>query len=67
MKTNFEIVNKGTVLAFYPISDTAKQWTDENLDLEPWQWWGDCFVLDHTPARAIIEAIDYELGGIVFK
>ena len=30
-----------------PKSDRAKEWVDENVGLEPWQWLGDSFAVDH--------------------
>ena len=30
-----------------PKSENARQWVDENVHLEPWQWLGDSFAVDH--------------------
>ena len=30
-----------------PKSQRAKEWVEENVGLEPWQWLGDSFSVDH--------------------
>ena len=30
-----------------PKSQQAKEWVKENVELEPWQWMGDSFSVDH--------------------
>jgi len=30
-----------------PKSQQAKEWVEENVGLEPWQWLGDSFSVDH--------------------
>ena len=30
-----------------PKSQQAKEWVKENVGLEPWQWMGDSFSVDH--------------------
>jgi hypothetical protein len=63
-KTNFLVTDEGTVVLITPVSDRARQWVDENLSIEPWQWLGDGFGVEHRYANDIIEAISEELGGI---
>lgn len=46
-----------TVWSFLPVSDFAKQWIDLNVQTEPWQWSGDAFVVDHRPAKALLDYI----------
>jgi hypothetical protein len=28
-------------------SQQAKEWVEENVGLEPWQWLGNSFIVDH--------------------
>jgi hypothetical protein len=63
-QVNFMVSDEGTVVFITPISETARQWVDENLSLEPWQWLGEGFGIEHRYADEIIQAMAEELGGI---
>jgi hypothetical protein len=63
-KTNFLITDEGTVVLITPVSNEARQWVDENLSIEPWQWLGDGFGVEHRYASDILEAISEEMGGV---
>jgi len=47
----------GTVWTFNPISERAKQWFDENVQSESWQWLGSSLVVDHRWAADLIRGI----------
>jgi hypothetical protein len=38
------ISNEGTVWVFNPLTPAAKDWFDENVESEPWQWLGTSLV-----------------------
>jgi hypothetical protein len=42
--------NDGTVFVFCPLTDRAKDWLEENVEIEPWQWFGSAFVVEHRYA-----------------
>jgi hypothetical protein len=63
-QVNFMVSDEETVVFITPISETARQWVDENLSLEPWQWLGEGFGIEHRYADEIIQAMAEELGGI---
>jgi len=45
--TDVQITNHGTMFFFWPKNDKARQWVDENIPLESWQWHGDeAFAVD---------------------
>jgi hypothetical protein len=39
--------NEGTVFVFCPLTSEAKEWIDENVESEPYQWFGNSLVVDH--------------------
>ncbi len=41
------IRNEGTVFLFCPLTDRAKDWLEDNVESEPWQWFGNAFVVEH--------------------
>src|SRR5437867_725929 len=45
--------NEGTVFAFCPLTKEAKQWVEENVQLEPWQWLGNTFCVEHRYALGL--------------
>ena len=41
------VANEGTVFVFCPLTAAAKEWIDENVESEAWQWFGNSLVVDH--------------------
>ncbi len=39
--------NEGTVFLFCPLTERAKNWLEENVETEPWQWFGTVLVVEH--------------------
>jgi hypothetical protein len=38
---------EGILFLFGPLTDRAKDWLEQNVEIEPWQWSGDTFVVEH--------------------
>jgi hypothetical protein len=49
--------NEGAVIMFTPESDLGKQWVEDNLDLEPWQWRGNSFSVEPTYVPDILKGM----------
>lgn len=50
------VVGAGSVWTFTPVSDEAKDWTVDHVQLESYQWLGrDTFVVEHRFAGALVE------------
>jgi hypothetical protein len=43
---DIEVYNHGSLFIIYPKSPFAKEWVDENVCLEDWQWIGPGFVCE---------------------
>jgi hypothetical protein len=39
--------NEGTVFVFCPLTSAAKEWIDENVESEAYQWFGNALVVEH--------------------
>ena len=52
------IRNEGTVWVFNPLTPAAKEWFDENVESESWQWLGTSLVVDHGFAMGLIQGIE---------
>lgn len=50
MTPDIQVENGGTLFLFRPLTDKAKQWLDENVQAESWQWYGPALVVDHRYA-----------------
>lgn len=38
--------SEGTVFVFCALTPAAKLWVDENVQSEPWQWFGNALVVE---------------------
>ena len=59
------IRDEGTVVAFQPVTPAAREWIDENIISEGWQWLGDTLAIDHRYADTIIDGAI--LDGLVVR
>ena len=46
-----QIENEGCVFMFHVLTDTAREWVNENVGLESWQWLGRAFSVEHRFAE----------------
>lgn len=54
---DFEVNDEGTIVQIIPVSQTAKDWIDENVESEGWQWLGRALCIDHRYAEDIIDGM----------
>jgi hypothetical protein len=54
---DIEVTNGGSVVLLTPKTGTGRDWIDDNLDTEGWQWMGASLALDHRYAPPIIEGM----------
>lgn len=54
-----------TVWQFEPVTEAAKEFVEENLELEDWQKLGGTFACDHRPARQLARQLSDE-GFVLF-
>ena len=60
--SDFSISDHGTVISIRPLNDVARQWLDENVVSEPWQWVRDALCVEARFARDLI--IEIEQAGL---
>ena len=65
-KINFEVRDEGTVVLIIPMTEFAKKWIDENVQVDSWQWLGQGFAVDHRCAEDLLQGLQAELGGIQY-
>jgi len=50
----------GTLVLFKPVSPEGKQWVEDNVALEPYQWTGDFFVVEPRYVDPLVETMREE-------
>ncbi len=52
------IVNdQGSVVTFQPVSVAAKEWFNDNVEAEDWQWLGPVLGVDHRMAQNLLDGL----------
>ena len=56
--SDFQIADHGTVISIRPLNDAARQWLNENVVSEPWQWVQDALCVEARFARDLLKEIE---------
>ena len=54
---DIEIRNHGSIALIVPLTDLARQWIDENIHAESWQWWGDGLACEPRYIETIVDGM----------
>jgi len=57
MSIDFRVQNEGSIFLVEPVSQAAKTWTAEHVQLEGWQWFGPSFAVEHGYIGCLCEGI----------
>jgi len=63
LNINWHIRDEGPIVLFEPLSDTAREWLDDTVNAEPWQYFGNALVVDHRMAQGLYDLIVEEFGA----
>lgn len=61
---DFRIERSGGISLLIPFTAAAREWVDENLELESWQWIGGRIAVEPRCVEAIVDGME-EAGLIV--
>ena len=56
--SKFQIADQGTIILIRPLNKTARQWLDENVVAEPWQWVQGALCVEARFARDLLIEIE---------
>ncbi|MBV9587700.1 MAG: hypothetical protein JO213_22710 [Alphaproteobacteria bacterium] len=56
--SDFQIADHGTIICVRPLNDAARQWLDENVVSEPWQWVEGALCVETRMARDLIQEVE---------
>jgi hypothetical protein len=51
---DFSISDQGSIFLIRPLNEAARQWLDENVVSEPWQWVEDALCVETRFARDLV-------------
>jgi hypothetical protein len=57
-KIDVRIENHGSLVGVQPISAAGRNWINENVASEPWQWFGGALMVEHRYAGAIVAGLN---------
>ena len=57
---DFVVQPHGSAWTFEPKTETAKEFTQNDLDVQSWQWLGHVFGVDHRLANDLVTALEVE-------
>ena len=55
--SDFQIADHGSIISIKPVSEAARQWVDENVVSEPWQWLGGALCVNVRCSRQLVDEI----------
>jgi hypothetical protein len=56
-KPDILVDDRGSVFLLTPVTQLAKEWVKEHLNLEGWQWLGDAFAVEHRFVAALVDGM----------
>lgn len=58
------VTRDGGVFLVQPVSREAREWVEENVYVEDWQWQGNAFAVDHHYVYDLVDGL-HDAGLIV--
>jgi hypothetical protein len=52
--SDFQIADRGSIISIRPLNEAARQWLDENVVSEPWQWVEGALCVEAHFARDLV-------------
>jgi hypothetical protein len=52
---DIQLIDGGSVVGFFPLTETGMAWLTDNTQAEGWQWLGNVLYVEHRLAADIIE------------
>src|SRR5437879_1758708 len=63
-RADFRVAYHGTITTITPLSDACREWLEENVEIEPWQRFGNSIAIEPRYVQQLAEAM-IEKGLIV--
>ena len=56
--SDFQIIDQSSIFLIRPLNEAARQWLDENVVSEPWQWVQGALCVEARFARDLLREIE---------
>ena len=56
-KLDIHVDGGGTIYMVTPITQLAKEWVEQHLSLEGWQWLGSAFAVEHRFIANLVQGM----------
>jgi len=60
MDADFKISVQGSIWLFEPVTETAKEFTSNELSVQGWQWMGKAFGVDARIGNNLVSSLEEE-------
>src|SRR5207248_667763 len=64
-RADFRVTYHGTITTITPLSDACREWVEENVEIEPWQRFGNAIAVEPRYVEQLAEAMIGE--GLVME
>src|SRR4051794_18638677 len=56
-RPDVRVTNEGAAYMVEPVTDGARQWVNQNVVVERWQWVGGSFAVDHRFIQRLVDGM----------
>ena len=63
-RADFRVTYHGTITTITPLSDRCREWLEENVEIEPWQRFGNAIAVEPRYVEQLAEAM-MEAGLVI--
>jgi len=56
-RADFRVTYHGTITTITPLTDACREWVEENVDIEPWQRFGNSFAVEPRYVEYLVPAM----------
>jgi hypothetical protein len=56
-RADFRVTYHGTITTITPLSDRCREWLEDNVAIEPWQWFGPSIAIEPRYVQQLAEAM----------
>jgi hypothetical protein len=56
-RADFRLTYHGTITTITPLSDACREWLEENVEIEPWQRFGNAIAVEPRYVEQLAEAM----------
>ena len=63
-RADFRLAYHGTITTLTPLTDACREWVEENVEIEPWQRFGNAIAIEPRYVEHLVETM-IEVGLVI--